>query len=328
MGLELQQIDKRGFHINRPFAEAARQIAKAAGPEIDAELTELTSGTVTGINQVARLQGWLREQGCTASTLERKAVEKLLGDDELPAPVRRVLELRLGGAQAAVKKIDSLLARAGDDGRVRGAFKFHGAATGRWSGEGFQPQNLKRPVVEDLEAAIAAVGTGNYQHVKKLYPRPLAVVGDCTRSMIDAAPGHALFGGDFSSIESRILAWVADERWKLDAYRRFDATRDPRDEPYCETACRIFRAPSGSYTKDSPERRVGKTCDLAFGYRAVCRPGANSSRTNSAMPRSSASSSNGGPLTRRSSNSGVPSTAPPCSPFKNVVRLFAAAASI
>ena len=76
--------------------------------------------------------------------------------------MRRVLELRLGGAQAAVKKIDALLARAGDDDRVRGAFRYHGAATGRWAGEGFQPQNLKRPVVEDLDAAIAAVATGDY----------------------------------------------------------------------------------------------------------------------------------------------------------------------
>ena len=75
-----------------------------------------------------------------------------------------------------------------------------------------------------------------------------------------------LIGADFSAIESRVLAWVAGEGWKLDAYRRFDATRDPRDEPYCETACKIFRVPSGSYTKDAPERSVGKTCDLAFGY--------------------------------------------------------------
>ena len=74
-----------------------------------------------------------------------------------------MLELRLGGAQAAVKKIDALLARAGDDDRVRGAFRYHGAATGRWAGEGFQPQNLKRPVVEDLDAAIAAVATGDYR---------------------------------------------------------------------------------------------------------------------------------------------------------------------
>ena len=180
--------------------------------------------------------------------------------------MHRVLELRLGGAQAAVKKIDALLARAGDDDRVRGAFRYHGAGTGRWAGEGFQPQNLKRPVVDDLAAAIDAVATGDYAHVKKLYPRPLAVVGDCSRSMITAAPGCVLIGADFSSIESRVLAWIAGEDWKLDAYRRFDATRDPRDEPYCETACKIFRVPSGTYTKDSPERSVGKTCDLAFGY--------------------------------------------------------------
>ena len=102
--------------------------------------------------------------------------------------------------------------------------------------------------------------------MKALYPRPLAVVGDCSRSMITAAPGHVLIGGDFSAIESRVLAWVAGEEWKLDGYRRFDATHDPRDEPYCETACKIFRVPSGTYTKESPERRVGKTCDLAFGY--------------------------------------------------------------
>ena len=62
------------------------------------------------------------------------------------------------------------------------------------------------------------------------------------------------------------MAWVAGEEWKLDSYRRFDATRDPRDEPYCDTACKIFRVPAGTYTKDSPERGVGKTCDLAFGY--------------------------------------------------------------
>jgi DNA polymerase bacteriophage-type len=117
-----------------------------------------------------------------------------------------------------------------------------------------------------MDAAVAAVATGDYQHVRSLYPRPLSVVGDCSRAMICAARGHVLIGGDFNSIESRVLAGVAGEQWKLDAYWRFDATRDPRDEPYCETACRIFRVPSGSYTKDSSERNVGKTCDLAFGY--------------------------------------------------------------
>src|SRR4249919_2988841 len=131
--------------------------------------------------------------------VDHGTLKRLLDKDDLSTPVRRVLELRLGGAQAAVKKIDSLLARVGDDDRVRGAFRYHGAATGRWAGEGFQPQNLKRPVTQDIDAAVAAIGTGDYQHVKTLYPRPLAVVGDCTRSMICAAAGHTLIGADFSS---------------------------------------------------------------------------------------------------------------------------------
>jgi DNA polymerase bacteriophage-type len=259
------KINERGFHIDRTFAEAARKIAQAAAPEINIELAEITSGAVTSINQIVKLLQWLEQQGCTAKKLDRKAIERLLQKDDLSSPVRRVLELRQGGAQAAARKIDALLARAGNDDHVRGAFQFHGAATGRWAGQGFQPQNLKRPIIDDL-AAIAAVSTGDYQHVKERYERPLSIVGDCTRSMICAAPGHTLIGADFSSIESRVLAWIAGEEWKLDTYRRFDATHDPKDEPYCITACKIFRVPDGTYTKNSPERAVGKTCDLAFGY--------------------------------------------------------------
>jgi DNA polymerase len=262
------QINVRGFHIDRAFAEAARKIAEAAAPEIDQEVTQLTAGDIVTINQVAKLTAWLQDHGCGLQKLDRKAIQPQLekGDDEPSPTVRRVLELRLGGAQAAAKKINALLARAGTDDRIRGAFRYHGAATGRWSGEGFQAQNLKRPVVDDLDAAIAAVATGNYEHVKSLYPKPLAVVGDCSRAMICAAPEHVLIGADCSSIESRVLAWAAGESWKLDSYRRFDATHDPRDEPYCITACKIFGKLNGTYTKDDPERNVGKTCDLAFGY--------------------------------------------------------------
>ena len=79
----VQRINARGFHVDRKFAEAARQIAKAAAPEINAELAELTGGAVTGINQIAKLAQWLQQQGCTLSKLDRKAIDKLLSDDEL-----------------------------------------------------------------------------------------------------------------------------------------------------------------------------------------------------------------------------------------------------
>ena len=84
--------------------------------------------------------------------------------------------------------------------------------------------------------------------------------------MIIAAPGHQLIGADFGAIESRVLAWVAGEAWKLDAYRRYDATHDPRDEPYCILACKMLHVPEGSITPDKPERAYGKTGDLACGY--------------------------------------------------------------
>jgi DNA polymerase bacteriophage-type len=260
------RVNARGFHIDRKLAEAARAVAQAAAPELDAELAYITNSAVTGVNQIAKLKTWLAEQGCVVDSLDKDAIAELLPRDDLPTPVRRVLELRQGGAQAAAKKITALLARCNDDYRIRSAFRYHGASTGRWAGNGVQPQNLKHPEVEDIDAAIAAVSTGNYAHVRSLYPQPLRVVGDLGRPMICAAPKHILIGGDFSSIESRGLAWVADEGWKLDSYRRFDATHDPRDEPYCITACKIFGVPDGTYTDKSPERKVGKTCDLAFGY--------------------------------------------------------------
>jgi DNA polymerase len=261
-----QRINARGFHIDRKLAEAARAVAEAAAPELDAELTYITGGAVTGVNQIARLKKWLGEQGCVVDTLDKDDIVELLLRDGLAAPVRRVLELRQSGGQAAAKKITALLARCNDDGRIRGAFGYHKASTGRWAGNGVQPQNLKHAEVEDIDAAIAAVSTGSYSHVRSLYPQPLRVIGDLGRPMICAAPGYKFIGGDFSSIESRDLAWIADENWKLDSYRRFDATHDPRDEPYCITACKIFGVPDGTYNDKSPERKVGKTCDLAFGY--------------------------------------------------------------
>jgi DNA polymerase bacteriophage-type len=260
-------INARGFPVDRKLAIAAQKIADAAVPAIDSELEQLTGGAVDRVSQVARLLAWLQGQGCKLESLDRETIELHLQNGAAPA-VRRALELRLDGAQAASKKIVALLDRAGADNRVRGAFKFHGAATGRWSGSGFQPQNLKKPQVDDLEAAIAAVATGDFAAVAH-YPRPLSIIGDCTRPMIAAARGHVLIGADFSSIESRALAWAATEDWKLDSYRRFDETQDPELEPYRVTAAKLFRTTPAAVTDE--QRASGKVCDLAFGFQGGAR---------------------------------------------------------
>ena len=91
----------------------------------------------------------------------RKAIERLLGDDELPRRCAARSSCGSAALRRRSRRSTRCLPAPADDDRVRGAFRYHGAATGRWSGEGFQPQNLKRPTVEDLDAAIAAVATGD-----------------------------------------------------------------------------------------------------------------------------------------------------------------------
>ena len=178
--------------------------------------------------------------------------------------MKQLLELRRDGSRASVRKINSLLAGVDADDRLRGTLRFHGAATGRWSGSRFQPQNLKKPESKQhIEAAIDAIIAGDDAQLRQL-GAPLTLIGDVSRAMICAAPGHMLIGGDFSAIELRVLAWIAGEEWKLATYRRFDASGDPGLEPYCVTAAHVLKRPVTP--DDEAGRQTGKTCDLAFGY--------------------------------------------------------------
>jgi hypothetical protein len=162
-----------------------------------------------------------------------------------------------------VRKLDALFDRINADDRLRDTLQFHSASTGRWAGRGFQPQNLKKPEGKDLSAAIDAVLSGDLDSIRAI-GEPLSVTGDITRSMITAAPGHVLIGADFSAIESRVLAWCAGEKWKLDTYVAFDRTGDPKLEPYCAVASQILKR---TVTKeDEVGRVVGKLCDLSFGF--------------------------------------------------------------
>jgi DNA polymerase len=281
-------VNARGFYLDQRLASAATKIAAAAAPKIDMELTEVTGGAVTGVNQIKRFQAWLRTQGCILDSLDKEAVAKFLKNEPSPQ-VQRALELRQDGGQAAVKKIVALLDRVGSGGRVRGSFIYHKASTGRWAGTGPQPQNLKRPEIEDIEAAITAVATGDYDHVRNLYPRVLSVLGDLSRSLVCSAPGYILIGADFGAIESRVLAWVAAEEWKLEAYRRYDATRDPRDEPYCVLAARMLHLPEGSITGGRERKRA----TWRAAIKAAKRPSKSSRRACSAWPSGKRSRANG-----------------------------------
>jgi DNA polymerase len=255
-------INARGFHVDRALAEAAQRIARSEQILIDGEIAKLTNGTITTAGQVAKIQAFIRERGHPLKSLTKHSVDTLLANNPNDE-VRRLLELRRDGSCASVRKISSLLAGADTDNRLRGTLRFHGAATGRWSGSRFQPQNLKKPETKDIDAAVDAILAGDMPRLRKL-GAPLKIVGDVSRAMICAAPDHILIGGDFSAIESRVLAWVAGEEWKLNTYRQFDISGDPALEPYCVTATRVLKRPVTP--ADVAGRQIGKIADLACGF--------------------------------------------------------------
>jgi DNA polymerase len=261
------KINTTGFHVDLELARAELRVVERAAIALDFEIGQLTHHAVDTVNQRDRLIAWLETQGIKVKGLQADKVDGLLDRPDLPPVVREVLELRRSGAQAASRKLTALLNGVSPDGRVRDAFRYHGAAPGRWSGAQFQPQNLKHPEIEDLDAAIAVVRTGDYHAVKARYPRPLSVVGDLSRSLIMAEPGRYLVGGDFSAIESIVTAWLSGESWKLQAYRDYFDSKDPAKEPYSVIACKLLGLPPGSVTKaDKAKRKIGKTADLAFGF--------------------------------------------------------------
>jgi hypothetical protein len=175
----------------------------------------------------------------------------------LAPAVRRAIALRQEAAHAAATKFRTLEAWRQIDGRVRGTLRFHGAATGRWSGNGPQLQNLRREV-EDIATKFTAVMGGDLEAVRKLGP-PMEVVGDIGRAAICAAPGHRLMCFDYSGMESRGTAFITNQADKLEQWAKFDRTRDPHDEPYYI----IGRAVG---FPEETARTQGKVLDLAFGY--------------------------------------------------------------
>jgi DNA polymerase len=90
-----------------------------------------------------------------------------------------------------------------------------------------------------------------------LYGSPMSVLSDCLRSFIIPRDGHRFLICDFSSIEARVLAWLAGEEEVLKAFRS-------GDDLYKIAAARIYGIPKDKVTKD--QRQIGKVAVLALGY--------------------------------------------------------------
>lgn len=271
-----ERINRRGIRIDIKSAKAAIRLADKAVLELNAEMAELTGGSVRKVSEVSKLTAWLKGLGVAVDKLAKNDLEELLALPDLPDAARKALELRQEGAKTSVKKIEAMLARASRDGRVRGSFMYHGASTGRWTSMGVNFANMPRPrrAYEDAGLRTAtlfqAFRSEDPALLKLLYGdelgRPLHLISDAVRGFVWAGPGMELVQADYSGIEGAVIAWLADEDWKLAAMH--DIIEDPKiPDMYRQTAARILNLPLETVDKKHWARQAcGKISELALGF--------------------------------------------------------------
>lgn len=266
-----QKINQRGFQVDMPLVDSILKMIKQEETELTHQLRLKTFGWVKTAKSTAALQRFLKDQGFSIPNVQKKTIDDTLKEIEKLGKVANsevidVLKIRQSLGKSSTSKYEAFKNRCDTlDNRVRDNLLFHGASTGRWAGTGVQPQNFPRGTVKVPPYAYSDVLDGDLNWVRSFYGRPMDLFSSMLRGMIVASPGKELFCGDFSSIEARVLLWVAGDRPGLKEYA------DGLDI-YCSMAATIYGCSYeeilAEYKREgySERRQVGKKVILACGY--------------------------------------------------------------
>ena len=253
------RINARGVRLDRALAEGAVAFSDA---ETDGLLAEARA--VTGLENPkspAQVKRWLAEQlGEDVPSLDKAAVAAYLERDDLPPRVRKALELRQRLGKTSVSKYKAMLECVCPDGRIRGLLQFYGASrTGRWAGRLVQMQNLPRNYIEELDYARELVKTGRVDELAFVFGNVPDTLSQLIRTAFIPAEGNRFVVADFSAIEARVIAWLAGERWRMQAFAN-------GEDIYCASASRIYGVPVVKHGENGHLRQKGKIAELACGY--------------------------------------------------------------
>lgn len=254
-----QQINDRGVRVDKKLVKNAIAVDAVFAQAACQRAKELTGLENPG--SVNQLKAWLADQDMPMESLARKIVqEKAAQTDGI---VAELLNLRLELSKTSVKKYEAMARCVCKDGRIHGMMQFYGASrTGRFASRILNMQNLPQNHLPDLELAREIVKTGDEELLDTLYASVPGTLSELIRTAFIPKDGCRFLVADFSAIEARVLAWLANEEWVLEEFR-------DKGKIYEATASRMFHIPKESIVKGNPNyeyRQKGKQATLSCGY--------------------------------------------------------------
>ena len=255
-------INMRGVAVDMELVHGALYIGETTRQQLMDEAVQLSG--LDNPNSLKQLTKWLEEELDEELTdLRKDTVNRLLGGKLGSDTARRMLEIRQELGKTSTKKYNAIEAAVCADGRCRGLLQFYGAnRTGRWAGRLVQVQNLPRTYTEPLPLARSLIKRKETTKLRMLYGSVPDTLSQLIRTSFIASPGHVLLDADFSSIEARVISWLAGEHWRLEVFRT-------HGKIYEASASQMFGVPLELIKKGNPEyalRQRGKVAELALGY--------------------------------------------------------------
>ncbi|KAF5062177.1 DNA polymerase family A [anaerobic digester metagenome] len=260
---ELDQIiNLRGVAVDLPLVDGALWCGQTTHDALVGEASCISG--LDNPNSVSQLIKWMEtETGEELADLRKNTVKDMLDRGVSSDAATRMLEIRQELGKTSTKKYNAIEICVCTDGRIRGLMQFYGAnRTGREAGRLVQVQNLPHDTVPAEQSARELVKAKNLDGLKAIYGSIPVTLAALIRTALIAAPGMAFVDADFSAIEARVIAWLAQEKWVLNVF-------STHGKIYEATAAQMFGIPIDKIKKGNPEyeyRKKGKVATLALGY--------------------------------------------------------------